>query len=159
VSEKHQPVFFCYCSYLVTAVTGSAARTAIFTVGFLGGAGAGIIFLLSPSGALPDGLSQPITLFENVLLEINRGYVDKVDENKLFETVSPVRRGPCPQSLKPSLKGPQWLPPHMGPGLAKGRAACALLEASKPPDMQLTPPEGGGEHPNHRLSDPCGHAT
>jgi carboxyl-terminal processing protease len=33
-----------------------------------------------------ETLSEPVTLFETILADINRGYVDEVDTNKLFET-------------------------------------------------------------------------
>mmetsp|Transcript_11303 Transcript_11303/g.18709 ORF Transcript_11303/g.18709 Transcript_11303/m.18709 type:complete len:656 (-) Transcript_11303:249-2216(-) len=33
-----------------------------------------------------ENLSEPITLFETILNDIDRGYVDEVDTNKLFET-------------------------------------------------------------------------
>jgi hypothetical protein len=73
----------------------TAAKAAYLAVGFLGGAGTGVIYLLSPSGSLPDTIAQPITLFENILLQIDRGYVEKVDDKKLFETVR------APRNLRP----------------------------------------------------------
>lgn len=59
-----------------------------FSIGFLGGGASGLLVLLSPSSpltSLPPSLLQPITLFENILLEIDRGYVEEVDSSKLFE--------------------------------------------------------------------------
>ena len=38
-----------------------------------------------PSPPLSDPNKQPITLFENILLEIDRGYVEPVDDKRLFE--------------------------------------------------------------------------
>ncbi|EWM21670.1 carboxyl-terminal protease, partial [Nannochloropsis gaditana] len=64
-------------------------KLAFLSVGFLGGGASGLLLLLSPSSpltSLPPSLLQPVTLFENILLEIDRGYVEEVDDQKLFES-------------------------------------------------------------------------
>jgi len=54
----------------------------------VGGLSSGIYYFLEPFSSISDSLTKPISLFGNVLVEIERGYVDKVDQEKLFETVS-----------------------------------------------------------------------
>lgn len=66
-------------------------RIAFLTVGLVGGAAVSISLIVSSATSSPEGLTQSVNLFENVLYEIDRGYVDKVDDKKLFETVSRMK--------------------------------------------------------------------
>jgi hypothetical protein len=51
---------------------------------------AGIFFtvgaVLIPVYNEVEALTEPVTLFETILSDLSRGYVDEVDTNKLFET-------------------------------------------------------------------------
>jgi carboxyl-terminal processing protease len=42
--------------------------------------------ILIPVYSSVENLSEPVTLFETILADLDRGYVDPVDTNKLFET-------------------------------------------------------------------------
>ena len=42
--------------------------------------------ILVPVYSSVENLSQPVTLFETILADLDAGYVDEVDTNKLFET-------------------------------------------------------------------------
>ena len=58
----------------------------VAVVSFVAG---GIIMLsaiLVPVYSSVEQLSQPVTLFETILADLDAGYVDEVDTNKLFET-------------------------------------------------------------------------
>ena len=66
-------------------------KTAIpnLKVAFLSFATGAILMLaaiLAPVYSSVETLSQPVTLFETILADLDRGYVDPVDTNKLFET-------------------------------------------------------------------------
>lgn len=45
-----------------------------------------LIFPVFSDGYGNDKMTQPVTLFETILSDLDRGYVDKVDTEKLFET-------------------------------------------------------------------------
>jgi carboxyl-terminal processing protease len=56
------------------------------TVTFTTGAIIGIVALVVPLHAQIATLSQPVTLFETILSDLEQAYVEPVDTNKLFET-------------------------------------------------------------------------
>ena len=56
------------------------------TVTFTTGAVIGIVALVVPLHAQLATLSQPVTLFETILSDLEQAYVEPVDTNKLFET-------------------------------------------------------------------------
>lgn len=53
---------------------------------FAAGAVLTLAAILVPVYSSVESLSQPVTLFETILADLDRGYVDPVDTNKLFET-------------------------------------------------------------------------
>ena len=53
---------------------------------FVTGAIIGIGAILVPVYNSVDTMTEPVTLFETILTDLDRGYVDNVDTNKLFET-------------------------------------------------------------------------
>eukprot|EP00560_Eucampia_antarctica_P007493 CAMPEP_0197826860 /NCGR_PEP_ID=MMETSP1437-20131217/3746_1 /TAXON_ID=49252 ORGANISM="Eucampia antarctica, Strain CCMP1452" /NCGR_SAMPLE_ID=MMETSP1437 /ASSEMBLY_ACC=CAM_ASM_001096 /LENGTH=806 /DNA_ID=CAMNT_0043427469 /DNA_START=267 /DNA_END=2687 /DNA_ORIENTATION=- len=53
---------------------------------FVAGAVIGIGLILVPVYNSVDTMSEPVTLFETILSDLDRGYVDNVDTKKLFET-------------------------------------------------------------------------
>ena len=53
---------------------------------FVVGAGLGIGIILYPVVESIENTPEPVMLFETILTDLDRGYVDKVDTNKLFET-------------------------------------------------------------------------
>jgi len=71
-------------------------------IGVLSFVAGGVLMLsaiLVPVYSSVETLSEPVTLFETILADLDAGYVDPVDTNKLFETgVSAMLRslGTCP---------------------------------------------------------------
>jgi C-terminal processing protease CtpA/Prc len=55
-------------------------------VGFLFGCFLTVGAILVPVYSSVETLSEPVTLFETILSDLDAGYVDPVDTNKLFET-------------------------------------------------------------------------
>jgi len=67
---------------IVTLIPG--LRIAFFS--FFAGGVLALGAILLPVYSSIDTLSEPVTLFETILADLDRGYVDPVDTNKLFET-------------------------------------------------------------------------
>jgi carboxyl-terminal processing protease len=67
---------------IVTLIPG--LRIAFFS--FLAGGILAMTAIFVPVYSSIDSLSEPVTLFETILADLDRGYVDPVDTNKLFET-------------------------------------------------------------------------
>jgi carboxyl-terminal processing protease len=69
----------------------SALKSAIAPGGFFWGMGVGValsaFLVLYPfEGTVENALREKVTLFDYILQDINQGYVDKVDINRMFET-------------------------------------------------------------------------
>lgn len=58
----------------------------LVVLGFAAGAILAVTAILVPVYAQMETLSQPVTLFETILGDLESAYVDEVDTNKLFET-------------------------------------------------------------------------
>lgn len=58
----------------------------IATLSFVAGAILMLTAILVPVYSSVETLSEPVTLFETILADLDAGYVDEVDTNKLFET-------------------------------------------------------------------------
>jgi len=56
------------------------------TLSFAAGAVIAICAVIAPIYTMADRFTEPVTLFETILTDLDRGYVDKVDTQKLFET-------------------------------------------------------------------------
>ena len=55
-------------------------------LGFIAGTILTLTAILVPVYSSVENLSEPVTLFETILADLDAGYVDEVDTNKLFET-------------------------------------------------------------------------
>lgn len=58
----------------------------VATVSFITGAAIAVAAILVPVYTSVDKMTEPVTLFETILADLDRGYVDDVDTKKLFET-------------------------------------------------------------------------
>jgi len=56
------------------------------SLSFLAGAVISISVVIAPLFTMADKYTEPVTLFETILTDLDRGYVDTVDTQKLFET-------------------------------------------------------------------------
>lgn len=71
---------------LVTRFINFFPTLKVATASFIAGAGIAITAILVPVYTSVDKMTEPVTLFETILSDLDRGYVDDVDTKKLFET-------------------------------------------------------------------------
>lgn len=71
---------------LWNAILAFAPNLKIAVSSFVVGAVIGIGAILVPVYNSVDTMTEPVTLFETILTDLDRGYVDNVDTKKLFET-------------------------------------------------------------------------
>ena len=71
---------------MMTKLTEILPGLKIGLFSFVTGAIIGIGAILVPVYNSVDTMTEPVTLFETILTDLDRGYVDNVDTNKLFET-------------------------------------------------------------------------
>lgn len=82
LTERIPPKIILFFEELLTKLL--SARMII--ISFLAGVILTGALIFVPVYNQVETLSEPVTLFETILADINRGYVDEVDTNKLFET-------------------------------------------------------------------------
>lgn len=61
-------------------------RVTVAFLSFIAGAAITVAAILVPIYNEVENLAEPVTLFETILSDLDRGYVDEVDTNKLFQT-------------------------------------------------------------------------
>lgn len=75
-----------FLTTIFTKIKNALPSLKIAFLSFATGAVLTLAAILVPVYSSVESLSQPVTLFETILADLDRGYVDPVDTNKLFET-------------------------------------------------------------------------
>jgi carboxyl-terminal processing protease len=130
---------------------------------FVAGAFIMLAAILLPVYNQVETLTEPVTLFETILSDLERGYVDQVDTNKLFETgISAMLRSLDPYTefeakqqaveLSESIDGK-----YGGVGLVISGASprdIALMKKSSPAATPISPTKAGSKLlPQEALDD------
>ena len=75
-----------FLTTIFTKIQTALPSLKIAFLSFATGAVLTLAAILVPVYSSAESLSQPVMLFETILADLDRGYVDPVDTNKLFET-------------------------------------------------------------------------
>jgi carboxyl-terminal processing protease len=80
------PVLVEFLATIFAKIKAALPNLKIAVLSFSTGAVLMLAAILVPVYNSVENLSQPVTLFETILADLDAGYVDPVDTNKLFET-------------------------------------------------------------------------
>jgi carboxyl-terminal processing protease len=118
-------------------------RTAL--LGFTAGAIITLTAILVPVYSSVENLSQPVTLFETILADLDAGYVDPVDTNKLFETgISAMLRSLDPYTEFEGKEDAKQL----SEGISGRYGGVGLVIAgATPKDLAKLPPSAASSSP------------
>jgi carboxyl-terminal processing protease len=114
---------------------------------FVTGAILTLTAILVPVYSSVESLSEPVTLFETILADLDRGYVDPVDTNKLFETgVSAMLRSLDPYTeFEPREDAQQMNEGIMGRYGGVGLVIAGLTPKDIAKIQKVAPPTTSGQ--------------
>ena len=122
-------------------VSDKANTMKVVFFGFLAGAVFAFSALLVPIYSQVESLSQPVTLFETILGDLEQAYVDEVDTQKLFETgVSAMLRSLDPYTEFESMQAAADLTESIdGKYAGVGLVISGATQAVMAPPVSVSP--------------------